>query len=183
FSDLEYNLAQGDIDFTARGGGPLPAGKYKVELDYPQQLAAGLAFKPNKSFSLSADLKWINWKDTLDKLKISGPASIELDTSWDDQVVFALGVGWGVTPDFNLRAGFNYGEAPIEEKDVDNNYILPAVVTTHVTLGGDYAFNKNWQLGAHIMYVPEESLKSPDTGIEIKMDQTSFGLNIGYLFD
>jgi long-chain fatty acid transport protein len=181
FSDLEYNLAQGDVTLQ---GTQFPAGKYKVELDYPQQFAAGLAFSQSKGFSVSADVKWINWKDTLDELKIKGPGGdFALATSWDDQIVFALGVNWGVTPTVNLRAGFNYADAPIEDKDVDNNLILPAVVTTHYTLGGDYAFNKNWQLGAHFMYVPKESLKSPNSQIEINMEQTSFGLNIGYIFN
>lgn len=183
FDDLEYNLARGDIDFTAQGGGPLPAGKYKLELDYPQQFAAGLAFRPNANITVSADVKWINWKDTLDELKIKGPGGdFALPTSWDDQIVYALGVNWGVSRNVNLRAGFNYADAPIEDKDVDNNLILPAVVTTHYTVGGDYAFNKYWQLGAHFMYVPKESLKSPDTQTEISMEQTSFGLNLGYLF-
>jgi long-chain fatty acid transport protein len=186
FSDLEYNLAHGDVTLpTPQSPQPVqfPAGKYKVELDYPQQLAAGIAFKQSKSLAISADIKWINWKDTLDELKIKGPGGdFALPTSWDDQIVYALGVNWGVSPTVNLRAGFNYADAPIEDKDVDNNLILPAVVTTHYTIGGDYAFNKNWQLGAHFMYVPKESLKSPDTLTEINMEQTSFGLNIGYLF-
>jgi len=188
FPDLEYNLGQGDISL---GGTAFPAGKYKVALDYPQQFAGGVAFGIGQSFKLSADVKYINWKDTLEELKIKGPAgTIALPTNWRDQTIYALGAAWAVTPALNLRAGFNYAEAPIKEEDVGNNLILPAVVTTHYTFGGDYAFNNRWQLGFHVMVVPEEKLTAPLTadpndpnkGQTIKMDQTSFGLNIGYMF-
>jgi long-chain fatty acid transport protein len=77
FSDLEYNLAQGDIGELNMGTGEYegaPAGVYRLGLDFPQQLAVGLAFRATPQVTVSADLKWINWSDTMDTLSVNGPA-------------------------------------------------------------------------------------------------------------
>lgn len=190
FQDSEYNLGQGDIFFGGQfTGGPdvsYPGGKYKLELDYPQQASVGAAFALTPRWKVSGDIKWIEWSDTLDTLTVKSPdpnfPDVVLDTGWDDQWVFALGLAWAVTDKANLRAGFNYGEAPIEDEDVDNNLILPAVVQTHYTIGGDVQLGRNWDLGFHAMYAPEETLRSPTTGVEISMYQYSVGFNLGYQF-
>ena len=181
FSDLEYNLAAGDISFDDLGN-PGTAGQYTLGLDFPQQLSGGLAYDVNDKVTVSADIKWINWSDTMDELAVEGPGGFRfsLDPGWDDQIVYAVGVQWAVNEKWNLRAGVNYAEAPFEDADVTSNLILPAVVTTHYTVGGDVKLDKHWDLGFHAMYVPEETLE--DSGVAISMDQTSVGINLGYRF-
>lgn len=197
FSDFEFNLQAGDIDstmlndFPGGAGGAAPAGTYTLEMDYPQQWALGVAVDVTPAVTISADVKWINWSDTMEELIIKGPMGVEVPfpADWDDQYVYAIGVAWAVNSKWNLRAGFNYAEAPIDDEDVANNLILPAVVTTHYTVGGDVKLGKGWELGFHYMYVPEETLESPAStdplslpGAKISMDQSSFGVNIGYTF-
>lgn len=196
FDDFEYNLGYADIQDANLIGAPgvgaqgeMPAGKYALEMDYPQQWALGVAFDVTPAVTVSADVKWINWSDTMKELKIKTPLgfTIPFSADWDDQYVYAIGVAWAVNSKVNLRAGYNYAEAPIEDEDVSNNLILPAVVTTHYTFGGDVKLGQGWELGFHYMYVPEETLKSPSNdpslpNVEIGMDQSSFGMNIGYTF-
>ena len=188
FTDLEYQLAYGDIDMSAFGGGPLPAGTYILDLDFPQQAAVGIAVHITDSFSVAADIKWINWSDTMDKLSVAGPVGIQvpMDPGWDDQVVFAIGLAYKMNDRFNLRAGFNYGESPIDEASAANNMILPAVVETHYTIGADYSLDEHWDIGCHYMYVPENSITAgPGTsapGVEISLSEQSFGMNLGYRF-
>ncbi|MGD8347573.1 MAG: outer membrane protein transport protein, partial [Lysobacterales bacterium] len=43
FSELEYNLADGDIDLTLVGGPEYPGGTYTLDLDFPQQASIGVA--------------------------------------------------------------------------------------------------------------------------------------------
>lgn len=192
FSDLEYNLAQGDIGELNMGTGEYegaPAGVYRLGLDFPQQLALGLAFRATPDVTVSADLKWINWSDTMDKLSVNGPhgVSVAMDPGWDDQVVYALGVDWTVNNRLNLRAGVNYAESPIGAEEVSRNLILPAVVETHYTLGAGYKVNGSWDLGVHYMYVPEKSFSAPADdpmlpGSRISLSEQSFGANLGYRF-
>ena len=188
FTDLEYQLAYGDIDMSAFGGGPLPAGTYKLDLDFPQQAAVGIAVHATKTFTIAADVKWINWSDTMETLAVAGPEGIRvpMDPGWDDQIVFAMGLAYKVNDRFNLRAGFNYGESPIDEQSAANNLILPAVVETHYTVGVDYRLDDHWDIGCHYMYVPKNSVTAgPDTsapGVKISLSEQSFGFNLGYRF-
>jgi len=188
FTDLEYQLAYGDIDMSAFGGGPLPAGTYKLDLDFPQQAAVGIAVHATNAFTIAADIKWINWSGTMEKLAVAGPGGFQvpMDPGWDDQIVFAIGLAYKATDRFNLRAGFNYGESPIDEQSAANNIILPAVVETHYTVGADYSLDDHWDIGFHYMYVPENTVTAaPETsapGVKISLSEQSFGVNLGYKF-
>lgn len=188
FTDLEYQLAYGDIDMTAFEGAPLPAGKYNLGLDFPQQAALGVAVHLSKSLTVAADLKWINWSDTMDKLAVAGPGGIRIpmDPGWDDQFVFALGLAYKANDRLNLRAGFNYGKSPIDEAAAANNLILPAVVESHFTAGADYRLNEHWEIGGHYMYVLENTVTAgPATsapGVDISLSEQSVGMNLGYIF-
>jgi long-chain fatty acid transport protein len=184
FTDLEYQLAAGDINF----GTPLPAGTYKLDLDFPQQAAVGIALHLLQSFTVAADIKWIDWSDTMANLAVNGPGGIKvpMDPGWEDQMVFAIGLAYKINARFNLRAGFNYGASPIDEQSAANNLVLPAVVETHYTVGADYRIDEHWDIGCHYMYVPENIVTAgPGTnapGVKISLSEQSFGVNLGYRF-
>lgn len=172
-------MADGDINF---GGVPLPAGTYSLDLDFPQQAAFGIAVHVMPIFTVAADVKWIHWSDTMDKLAVKGPGiSTAMDPGWDDQFVYAIGLAYKVNDRFNLRAGYNYSESPIDETNAASNLILPAVTETHYTVGADIKLNEHWDIGFHYMYVPENSVTAI-TGEKISLSEQSAGLNLGYRF-
>lgn len=186
FSDLKYQLAQGDI---TNEGTALPAGEYKLDLDFPQQAALGIAFKPTPRLTLSGDVKWIDWSSTMGKLNVRGPGGIKvpMDPGWEDQTVYAIGASYAVNNKVNIRAGYNYASAPFDAKKVSSNLILPALVESHYTVGADYKINKHWDLGFHYMYAPKKKATAPanDTmtpGASTSLSESSFGANIGYRF-
>jgi len=186
FSPLEYQLGKGDI---TDNGAQLPAGTYKLDLDFPQQAAVGIAFRATPALTLAADLKWIEWSSTMNKLAVEGPGGIvvPMNPGWGDQTVYALGVNYKLNSTVTLRAGYNYAEAPFGAAQVSRNLLLPAIVETHYTVGGDVKLNNHWELAFHYMYVPESTLKAPATdpmmpGAEISLSESSAGMNIGYRF-
>lgn len=193
FDELEYNLANGDaFGFPACGGAACSAGTYKLDLDYPQQASFGIGYRITDSLTISGDVKWIDWSSTMDKMVIEGPdGKIEMDSGWEDQWVYAIGIDWAATDSFSLRAGFNYAKSPIDGADVPNNLILPAVVETHYTVGFGYRINNRWSIDAHYMYAPEKDFSaplntadatSPDKGQKTSLSEQSFGLAISYRF-
>ncbi|MFW2373516.1 MAG: OmpP1/FadL family transporter [Gammaproteobacteria bacterium] len=193
FSDLEYQLSHGDIqditgqnrlDITGCAGNVCPAGTYKLDLDFPQVFAAGIAYKAMEKLTVSFDVKLITWSDTLSTMEITGPDSIKisLPAGWDDQTIIALGVEYAVNEKLNLRAGYNHADAPIDDADTDNNYILPAVTTSHFAIGGDYHVSKYWEIGFHASKASEETLTSPTTGASIGLGITTVGMNLGFHF-
>ncbi|TDY00570.1 OmpP1/FadL family transporter [Thiohalophilus thiocyanatoxydans] len=180
FDPMEYQLAEGDISVK---GDDFPAGTYKLDLDYPQQAAIGLAYRATRSLTVSTDIKWLNWSDTMDKLSVKGPGEAEfaMDPGWDDQIVYALGVAYDASERVTLRAGYNYAESPFGEDEVGNNLLLPAIVETHYTVGMNVALNNHWDLGWHYMLVPEKTLTGPNN-TKISLSEQSMGFNIGYRF-
>ncbi|MDR9436232.1 MAG: outer membrane protein transport protein [Thiohalophilus sp.] len=180
FSPMEYQLAEGDI---RSNGNDFAAGTYKLDLDFPQQAAVGLAYQANDSLTVSADLKWINWSDTMDKLSVTGPGgSFPMDPGWDDQTVYALGVAYGLSERVTLRAGYNYAESPFGDSQAGQNLLLPAIVETHYTVGMNVLLNNHWELAWHYMEVPEKTLTDSTSGAKISLAEQSFGFNIGYRF-
>lgn len=181
FAAMKYQLASGDIT-------GMPAGTYSLALDFPQQAAVGAKWRATNALTVSADLKWINWSDTMDKLAVKGPAGdVPMNPGWSDQTVYAVGVAYAVNPRMNLRAGYNYAKAPFGANQVSHNLILPALTETHYALGMDYSLNNHWQLAMHYMYAPKVSLTAPMTdpqapGAKISLSESSFGANVGYRF-
>jgi len=185
FAPLEYQLGKGDI---TNNGVQLPAGTYTLNLDFPQQAAVGVAVHATPSVILAADLKWINWSSTMNKLAVTGPGgSVAMDPGWSDQTVYALGVEYKLNSRVNLRAGYNYAAAPFDNTQVSHNLLLPAIAETHYTVGGDVALNNHWELAFHYMYVPEATMRAPMNdpmmpGAKIALSERSAGMNIGYRF-
>ncbi|ABI57838.1 OmpP1/FadL family transporter [Alkalilimnicola ehrlichii MLHE-1] len=190
FEDLRYNLAAGDIHGQDSNGEFVDgeAGTWRLGLDYPQQASVGLAWAANNTLTLSADVKWLNWSDTMDELTVKGPngSRFALDPGWDDQWVFAAGAEWVVNPErLTLRAGVNYAESPLDDEDVATNLLLPAVVERHVALGGTVRMVNGWDLGFHLKHALKNKQTQdggPFDGVSVEMDQWSAGLNIGYAF-
>ncbi len=188
FNKMQYQLAAGDITTYDGSSHSWAAGTYTLALDFPQQAALGMKWRGTDALTVSADLKWINWSDTMGKLAVNGPGgSFAMDPGWSDQTVYAVGVAYAVNPRMNLRAGYNYAKAPFGSSGVSHNLILPAVVETHYTVGMDYSLNNHWQLAMHYMYAPQVTMTAPASdsnapGAKISLTESSFGANIGYRF-
>jgi long-chain fatty acid transport protein len=209
FSEAEFRV--GDNDVLNYNGATGKAGTYLMDLEYPQQLALGVAVTPTEKLLIAGDIKWINWSDTHDKVKFSGPAgsfnpaanptgsssSTDLEFGWEDQWVYALGVQYAMNENTNLRAGYNYSKAPIDEADVFNNLVFPAIVEQHFSVGFDHDFGDHWGIAGTYMKAFKEEIKgkgdvapgmdyatpfSSDSDINISLEEDSVGMQVYYLF-
>ena len=84
-----------------------------------------------------------------------------LGFGWTDQTIYKLGVDWQYTDELALRAGWNYGEAPIPEDQVLFNMLAPATVEHHLTLGAEYKFNEDYWLSVNYMHAFLNTIKGP----------------------
>ena len=211
FPDMKYrdgyvnNFLDGDNRAYSNGG------TYKLDMDFPQQAAIGIAIKPMDALTLEADVKWINWKSTHDEVELSGDfttvntlsqavnpnaKSIDLPFGWDNQVVVALGARYAVNKDLTLRIGYNWAESPIDEKDVFNNVVFPAIVEQHLGLGLTYNLGDHWALSGSYMKAFKEDLTgkkdvpqafqnlgfAASSNTKISLEETSIGAQISYRF-
>jgi long-chain fatty acid transport protein len=207
FQDTEYRLPAGAVTNFPQSNGTATnaaAGRYDLDLNYPQQWALGVAARPMDRWLVSFDVKWINWAATHDAVKLKGSFmlngtqpidTIALPFGWDNQWVFAVGTQYQVTDAFAVRAGFNHAKAPIDEADVFNNLAFPAVVEDHLTLGATYRLGDHWEMsgaykkalkneltGKSDIPTPFQTLAGTDSGAKISMDQHSVGVQISYRF-
>lgn len=207
FSPSEYRLGDGDI--VAYNGATGKAGTYKMDLDFPQQLAFGVAVKPLEALLISVDAKWINWSATHDKVTLSGPDGsfqkmdgsftdhTTLNFGWSDQWVYSIGAQYAVNDKLTLRAGYNYGKSPIGEEDVFNNMVFPAIVEHHATAGASYKLDKNWGLSMTYMKAFKNTIEGkgdvssdmqaatafgPDSKTKISLEEDSVSVQLSYLF-
>ena len=207
FQNTEYRLPSGAVTNFPQATGTATnasAGRFDLDMNFPQQWALGGAARPVDRWLVSFDIKWINWEATHDSVKLKGAFtlngttpidSITLPFGWDNQWVFAVGTQYQVTDVFAVRAGFNHAKAPIDEADVFNNLAFPAIVEDHLTLGATYRFGDHWEMsgaykkalkneltGKNDIPAPFQALAGTSSGAKISMDQHSVGVQISYRF-
>ncbi len=165
-SDMKYRLLAGDLNFiNALGNGEMntSSGEYGIGLDYPQQYAIGVAFRPMPALLITADYKWINFSDVFDKVDITGKFTeftggvasgtankYTMDFGWNDVTVIAIGAQYQLNDDTWLRFGYNNSNAAVPSDRAFTNAALPAVAEDSFSLGATRNFGENWQ--AHFSY-------------------------------
>lgn len=171
-SDFEWNTAQG---------------KVSMNIDGPQTLALGLAWKPAPGLLIEGDIKQIWFNDVMDSVATSRPAGSPVPAAfnfgWSDQTVYALAVQKDIGPDMQVRAGFNYGKSPIGSADVNANIGSVAIVEKHLSLGMSRKFSSKATGSLSYVHGFEESQTSSVAPFNtIKLKQNIFNLQISYQY-
>jgi long-chain fatty acid transport protein len=162
-------------------------GTTKLKLDQPMVATLGVGVTPVQGLLLALDGEWINWSAVLGKNKPTTTPDMGFNLNWKDQFVVKLGAQYQLPSmkELSLRAGFNYGKAPIDTASAGETLLFPAIAEMHVMLGAGYDFGK-WGVNASFMYSPEASASGtmpPSFGgapYTTKMSQTEFGLGVAY---
>jgi long-chain fatty acid transport protein len=156
---LNDALTVGGVYQTAGNLPDLKDGAYKVEgFDMPPILALGLAWQANDRLLVAADVKDVMWNSSMNTVTIyqNGVPIAPFMQNWDDQIVLSLGLAYQFTDAFTGRLGYNHGKNPIPDQNV--NYLWPAIVENHYTVGLGYAFSKQSELNFALSVVPETTV-------------------------
>jgi long-chain fatty acid transport protein len=139
-------------------------GKVSIDMDVAQQLGLGLAYRSTSGLLVEADIKWINFSDTMDSVDmVTAGGTNALKFGWDDQIVYSLGVQKQVNEKTAIRAGVNYGASPIEEADVDANLGSMAITELHLSLGATRQISKRVSGSLSYTHAFENELTSNNT--------------------
>ncbi|MGC9158813.1 MAG: OmpP1/FadL family transporter [Terracidiphilus sp.] len=201
FTKLQWNETQeflptgvqqtdGGLEPVGIQGGP---GSYTSRLNYPQQIAFGVALHPVPQMTISTEGQWINWHKTMNEFDVHGPwsgtSSVALPMHWQNEWIGNLGLQYDTGKSMQWRAGFAYGSNPIHSADLQANMIMPAVVTTAVTFGATQKLPMRWSLTEAMMHTFENTVSDGTllgiSGLEplkSSMAQNSAGIQIGYFF-
>ena len=156
------------------------------KLDVPAALTIGASFKVTPKVMVALDVQQIYYSDVTamgngfdaqgrfgDK---NGPGF-----GWDDQTIYKLGVKAQATPKLALMAGYNHGKAPLDSKDTFFNVLAPATVEDHLSLGFDYALDKNSSIVGSYTHTFKNTIKgdlAAHQPFNLSMEQDAAG--IGY---
>ncbi|MCA1793987.1 MAG: outer membrane protein transport protein, partial [Desulfobacteraceae bacterium] len=148
---------KGDVTMTAPTGDipgmpqqSLMRGDLEMNIGWPQSIKAGV-FRRIKSLGgliLAFDVEWLNWSAYYNKIPVKMthvtmngcPApdkTYEMNTDWDDQWVFKLGVEYPVTKQLRLRTGYVYGKNPVPPEGA--LAVMNPFVEHHITGGLGYS--------------------------------------------
>jgi long-chain fatty acid transport protein len=192
-SEIEMNYdGQPALDPTVLAGFGI-SGVTEGRLDVPAEYGVGASYVIGGKHTIAADVKNIAY----------GGTTGWKEFGWDDQTVIALGYQFDAGT-WQLRAGYNYGKAPIENLNImsdpgnaGRNYFnavgFPATVEQHLTLGGSYQFSKTMGLDLAFTYAPTEETSYdsafdlngdgiPDSMTAVKTEHSQTALTAGLTF-
>ncbi|MGC9216193.1 OmpP1/FadL family transporter [Acidithiobacillus sp.] len=170
------------------------AGQYSGHLNYPQQIALGLAIRPIPQWLISVEGQWINWHATMNNFTIYGPwqgaSSVALPMHWTNQWVANIGTQYDLTNWLQVRAGYTYGSNPISNADTASNLIFPAVVQNAITFGATQKLGMGWKLTEAYMHAFANTITGPagsspfygNQAPSATLAENSYGLQVGYDF-
>ncbi|MDA2909998.1 outer membrane protein transport protein [Nitrospiraceae bacterium AH_259_D15_M11_P09] len=147
-----------------RNQGPV-IGKVTYDADvsgfkWAEDLAFGIALRPNSRLLIATKFQWINWDAALNNVVVNlrngdkAPTSdtIILEFKWRNQYVAALGVAYDVNDRLNLRGGYNFGNNPVPKSTLDP--INATIVEHHIAAGAAYKFMPSLSLDTTFTYSP-----------------------------
>jgi long-chain fatty acid transport protein len=156
------------------------------KLSTPAEMGIGASYKFNGS-TIALDYKKIQWS------KAKGYE----DFNWDDQNVYSIGYQYE-TKDWAVRLGYNYSKSPITEQTTTNSAGLsagavntfnllgfPAIVQSHIAVGGSYNFSKQTSVDLAYVYSPEVSntyKNFANADMTTKHSQTGVSAQLDYKF-
>ena len=169
----------GGVYQTAGNLNDLKGGGYKMTgFDMPPILALGVAWQTSDRLMIAADIKDVMWNATMNTPVVYGPGPLSGGTGpgfkqdWSDQIVVSLGAAYKFNDAVTGRVGVNFADNPIPTGNM--NYLWPAIIEQHYTVGLGYAFDKTSELNVSVTYAPEATQMS-NSGV-IEHSQTNWQL-------
>lgn len=181
--DMEYD---GQLSGAIQGFG---VGSYTNDkLSTPQEIGIGVSYNMNEH-TIALDYRNIAWSD----------AKGYEDFAWEDQDVITIGYEYA-TDKWAARIGYNYAESPIKEQTgaavgaaglssgLVNTFNLlgfPAIIESHMTIGGTYNISEKTSVDLAYVYAPEatETFKNfLNQDITTKHSQNAVSAQLNYAF-
>lgn len=130
-------------------------GKWGLSFEDPQTVAIGISHRPTDKLQLEADLKWVDYSGVRTSAVLRGPTAakdINIAYGWDDQYVLGLGAKYRLSDRFTLMAGYNFGNSPLDEADINNNTGVTAIIEHHLSAGVTANVTKHSSLSLSVIH-------------------------------
>ncbi|MGD8590805.1 MAG: outer membrane protein transport protein [Chromatiales bacterium] len=146
------------------------------DFDIPANFGAGITVQATPKLLITGDIVRIQYSD-VDSIAnpLSNLYKCGYDPSycvggdngpgfgWEDMTVYKIGFEYQLDPKWVLRAGYNYGEAPIPDSETLFNILAPATVESHLTLGATWTLDNDMEITAAYMHAFENTIDGKDS--------------------
>lgn len=132
--------------------------RYSLNVPASAQVGASYHFSPDLEWVV--DYKWIEWAG----VKAFGNRAVDGGLGWKNQSIIMTGGTYTINDHWKMRAGFSYGNSPINEEAVFANAHIPVVSTTHATLGTSYALSPTTSINLAYIHAFKNSIADSGNG-------------------
>jgi long-chain fatty acid transport protein len=183
------------------------------DFDIPPVTTIGFAYKVTADINVVMDIQHVEYTAVASvanpgpfaqdpvQLFPTGFSFLGLDNGmgfgWTDQTVYKLGVDFKYNERIILRTGWNYGKSPIPDDQILFNFLAPATVEQHFTMGASYQYNDSIEISVNYMHAFKKTITGKtaffpvgvtsfdeltEDNAAITMSQNSIGLGVGIQF-
>lgn len=138
-------ISQAMSDFTG-----MAASNFSDKLSTPAEMGIGVSYTIQGS-TIALDYKNIAWSS----------ASGYEDFKWEDQDIFSIGYEYAAS-NWAARVGYNYATSPISDQGAAGGLInqfnlmgFPAIIESHIAVGGTYNVTEQTSFDLAYVYSPE----------------------------
>jgi len=147
-------------EFPSQFDGLLPHGSITAPLTTPENITFGIALKPLKNVTLTADYQYVGW-DSYDKLEVNFGEYKDSDTgelvvlaserNYDNSFIARVGLEYVMDNNLALRGGFLYDSNPVQDERLDPT--LPDSDRLGINGGFGYDISDNFLVEASYLYL------------------------------
>ena len=134
----------------------------EMNYDHPDQIQAGIRYKPHDKISMEADLVWTYWRHNEYQTEEFKPYMIlptvtsqKYARDWKNTNQVRLGIEWQAVDFMTVRAGYFYDPSPVPDKTFD--MMWPDADRKTYSIGLGFNFGDNWTLDTGMQYAIAET--------------------------
>jgi long-chain fatty acid transport protein len=185
--------ADGDVSFglpTPALAPVFPNTRGKSDLTLPQQLSAGVSYRPAERVRIEAGFRWEDWR-AFEALRITlaqpvaGQTVVTEPKNWKDTYAFNVGVNYKLNDTVALLAGYLYSENAVPDATFEPS--VPDADTHLFTIGTDLTFGGLKLAAGYGYQMLKDREKSNAVGGgaadgRYESELHLFGISLGYRF-
>lgn len=194
-SDLALDGGELTVNYEALGAGRIVYRDAELRgVTIPQDVQAGLMFRPSDRWVFTAEVNWINWAQAIDHFRVVAtdpernplplliPETVEQAQAldWRDQLVLSAGTMFVPDGSWRFMAGVNYGKQPVPARNLSP--LIAAIPERHYTLGMARKFWEHWDLKATVVYIAPTSVRYRNPSSPITADASESHETLAFVF-
>ena len=156
------------FDTNFQPGGNAAAGSFgrnrplDYDLDGPLHATVGAGWRPNPQDSFAFDVTWIEYKGVSGFGSPGGVVNRTVQPfGWRDVWAFKLGYQRVINPTWTVRAGYNYANTPIKNRNVLSATGALATFEHHFCAGVSFQLTSKVSAEASFYHVPRTHIVGP----------------------